>query len=82
MQMSERATSCRKCGRPVIHVRDPFTLATFPVDAEPSVGVTLDPPAEGERNARVSGRAEVYAPHLQTCEPTDQEGEEEDGGEE
>lgn len=81
-QIHDRATTCSKCGGPVIHVRDPFTGATFPVEGFAFEGVTLDPPGPGERNPRVSGRAQVHVPHLPGCEPQEGEEEEEaDGGE-
>jgi len=61
---------CGSCGAPVIHVRDNFTGATFPVDATPAQlrGFVLSEPGEGERNQRADQRkVEVHQPHNLSC---------------
>lgn len=63
-------SQCNECGRDVIHVRDDYTGATFPVDAEPHTveGFILQPPEEGKRNPRaIKGQLEAHVPHVQTC---------------
>lgn len=64
--ISDRVTECSDCQAPVIHVRDTFTGATFPVDAEPYEGMALSPPGPRERNPRAE-RGVVYVPHHTTC---------------
>lgn len=61
---------CAKCGGEVLHVRDDYTDATFPVDATPvrTRGFTLKQPVEGQRSLRaVLQDGEVYRPHSATC---------------
>lgn len=61
---------CKECGEEVIHVRDGFTGATFPVDASPITtrGFALFPAGEGERNQRAElTDIEVFRPHNLTC---------------
>jgi len=62
--------TCAKCQAEVLHVRDHYTGATFPVDAEPqkTTGYELGRPQEGERNPRAQLETlELYVPHEQTC---------------
>lgn len=61
---------CTICGGEILHVRDDFTDATFPVDAEPvrMRGFTLKAPEGSQRTQRaVLQDAEVYRPHSATC---------------
>lgn len=61
---------CNVCEREILHVRDDFTGATFPVDLEPTRvrGYTLGRPGEGERSPRAHhADVEVYVPHALTC---------------
>lgn len=65
---------CARCGTEIVHVRDNYTGATFPVEAKPVPfrGYVLSPPREGERNQRADYRvAELFTPHSgDMCEPT------------
>lgn len=61
---------CSRCGEEVTHVRETYTGATFPVDAEALVvqGFELQPPKEGERNQRaVRKSVALHAPHDPFC---------------
>lgn len=63
-------SKCSDCGAELIHVRDDYTGATFPVDADPETldGLVLSEPRAGERNPRaVRERLEAHTPHVQTC---------------
>lgn len=71
-------------GHEVIHVRDDFTGATFPVLAEPTrlEGFVLEDPPEGERSPRaVRTTVEVYLPIFPTLDLEDQRDSEEDSSE-
>ena len=67
--------TCQHCGKDIIHVRDAFTGATFPVDAEPIIwkGFELGRPEAGARNppARFNS-VELYVPHAPICEEAEQ----------
>lgn len=68
---------CTTCDAEVVHVRDEYTGATFPVDAEPErvQGYVLGRPAEGERSPRAERHTvEVYTPHVLSCEQLAHEG--------
>jgi hypothetical protein len=62
--------SCPTCGAEVLHVRDDFTDATFPVDVHPIRvrGFELKAPTGAERAKRaVLVDVEVHRPHSATC---------------
>lgn len=64
---------CQACGGEVLHVRDDFTDATFPVDVFPVQvrGFELRAPRDGERARRaVLVDVEVHRPHSATCKAT------------
>lgn len=68
--------TCKRCGQEVVHVRDDYTGATFPVDADPTTveGFTLSPAREGERNQRATRElATLYVPHELRCQETTEE---------
>lgn len=61
---------CATCGAAILHVRDDFTDASFPVDEEPvrMRGFELRSPKDGERTRRaVLVDVDVYRPHSATC---------------
>jgi hypothetical protein len=65
--------TCQKCGGSILHVRDDFTGASFPVDEEPvrMRGYELKPPADASRAPRaVLVDVEVHRPHSATCKGT------------
>ena len=67
--------TCSNCNEEIIHVRDSFTGATFPVDAEPKLvkGFALGQPGPREKNPRASYQeVEVFTPHAVTCAHVEQ----------
>ena len=70
-----RTRPCPKCAVEIIDVRDVFTGATYPVEAEFRLveGVTLSPPPENRKRNPNASRALVYQPHLPICAGTNGE---------
>lgn len=60
---------CTRCGKLVIDVRDAYTYATFPVNAESisHEGLVLTPRNDPRKNP-FANRAVVFVPHLPECE--------------
>lgn len=62
--------TCSECGGEILHVKDDWTDAGFPVDAEPlrTRGFKLKSPRDGERSQRaVLVDVELYRPHSASC---------------
>ena len=65
---------CTRCGTPVIDVRDAYTLATFPVNAESvsQEGLVLTPNKDTRKNP-FAHDAVVFVPHLPLCKSPEPE---------
>ena len=65
---------CARCGTLVIDVRDAYTFATFPVEAQSvsQEGLVLTPNKDTRKNP-FADRAVVFVPHLPLCPPAEPE---------